>query len=127
MTYKSAYNICAMKLLSDRIHHIIEQTGMSPSFIAKHIGLTASAVLQWESGHTKTIRPEHLFKLADLTGFDPRWIGTGDGPEHNIMQTNHRVVELVNNYTQLDERGRQHVLQVAEHEAAYVVDRTRQT
>ena len=80
-----------MKLLSERIHHIVEQTGMSPSFIAKHIGVTASAVLQWESGHTKTIRPEHLFKLADLTGFDPRWIGTGDGPEHNIMQSNHRV------------------------------------
>lgn len=108
-----------MNLLSQRIAHILKETGLTASAIAHQIEISPSAVLQWESGQTKTIRPEHLFKLADITGFEPRWIGTGKGPERDPLAANHRVKDLIDNYARLDERGRQHVLTVAEREASY--------
>lgn len=124
MVFDGASKVSCMNLLSERVGHIIRETGLSPSAIAKVIGITASAVLQWESGHTKTIKPEHLFKLADMTGFSARWIGTGDGPERDPAATNHRVKDLIDNYARLDERGRRHVLEVAEREAGYASDDT---
>jgi transcriptional regulator with XRE-family HTH domain len=108
-----------MRLLSERVRHAIEQSGHTPSSVARAIGCTPAAVLQWVSGDTKNIKNDLLFALADATKFEARWIGTGDGPPQSAAQMNHRAAELLNNYARCDERGRSTILTVAEREAQY--------
>ena len=87
--------------------------------MARAIGCTPAAVLQWVSGDTKNIKNDLHFALADATKFEARWIGTGDGPPQSAAQMNHRAAELLNNYARCDERGRTTILTVAEREAQY--------
>ena len=108
-----------MKLLADRVAHAIKASGHTPSSAARAIGCTPAAVLQWVSGKTKNIKNEFLFALADATGFEARWIGTGEGPDRTLAAMNHRINDLINNYAQCDERGKATVLTVAEREASY--------
>lgn len=63
-----------------RIAHIIEATGHTPSSLARLVGTTPSAIYQWLDGSTKNIKEELLWKLADKTGFQARWISIGEGP-----------------------------------------------
>ena len=111
-----------MRLLSERVRHAIETSGHTPSSVARAIGCTPAAVLQWISGDTKNIKNELLFALADATRFEARWIGTGEGPPQSLAAQNHRVLDLVNNYAKCDERGRTTILTVAEREAQYGAD-----
>ena len=108
-----------MNLLSERVAHAIKVSGHTPSSVARAIGCTPAAVLQWISGSTKNIKNEYLFALADATGFAPRWIATGQGRERSLAALNHRVVELVNNYELCDERGKNSLYMASEREAAY--------
>ena len=118
MCKKIAYRIDSMNLLSERIEHILETTGISASDIARRVGVTSSTISQWKSGQTTNIRPDHLFALAELTGFEAKWIGTGKGPERPPEAINHRASELLQNYLRCDERGRVTLLAVAEREAS---------
>lgn len=68
-----------MKSLSDRVTQAVNASGKSASAIAREIGVTPEAVLQWMNGPTKNLRNDNLFRLADATGFSARWIGTGEG------------------------------------------------
>lgn len=65
------------------IHRRLEtartNAGLSQAELAKRVGVTRSAVNQWESGQTKHVRPENLFAVADATGHSARWIATGKG------------------------------------------------
>ena len=108
-----------MRLLSERVRHAIEQSGHTPSRVARSIGCTPAPRLQWINGPTKNIRNNLLFALADATRFEARWIGTGKGPERSLAAINHRVNDLLNNYAKCDERGKATVLTVAEREAEY--------
>lgn len=111
-----------MRLLSDRVRHAVESSGHTPSSVARAIGCTPAAVLQWISGDTKNIENDLLFALADATGFEARWIGTGEGPPQSLATLNHRAAELLNNYARCDERGRTTILTVAEREAQYTTE-----
>ena len=91
-----------MKLLADRVKYAIHESEQTPSSVARKIGCTPAAVLQWISGDTKNIKNDLLFALADATGFEARWIGTGEGPERPLAAMNHRINDLVRNYV---ERG----------------------
>lgn len=106
-----------MDLLSDRIKHLLSETGESASSLAKKIGCSAAAVQQWLSGDTKNIKNDLLFAIADVTKFEARWIGTGKGPERK--QEDERTKKLVEIYTQLDVRGRDSVFRIAEVEYNY--------
>ena len=112
-----------MRLLSERVRYAIEQSGHTPSSVARVIGCTPAAVLQWISGDTKNIKNDLLFALADATKFEARWIGTGNGPQQSLAVLNHHAVDLLNNYTRCDERGRSTILMVAEREASYSPER----
>lgn len=65
---------------SGRIAHILDVTENTPSSMARLLGTTPSAIYQWLDGSTKNIKEDLLWKLADKTGFQARWISLGDGP-----------------------------------------------
>lgn len=70
-----------MTTLHERVARAIKESGHNPSSVAREIGVSAEAVLQWVNGPTKNLRNDNLFALADVTGFSARWIGTGEGPQ----------------------------------------------
>lgn len=68
--------------IAQRLAEASQKTGMTQAAFAKQLKVTRSAVHQWESGATKYVRPEHLFAVADATGFSARWLATGKGPRN---------------------------------------------
>ena len=63
-----------------RIAYIVEDSGHNPAALAKLLGCAPAAVYQWISGSTKNQKEKYLWKLADVTGFEARWISLGEGP-----------------------------------------------
>lgn len=65
---------------SARIAYAIEQSGYNANSLAAELGISASAIYQWIAGPTKNLKEDLLWGLADLTGFEARWISQGVGP-----------------------------------------------
>ena len=84
-----------MNTLADRVIKAIEASGHNASSIARQIGCSPEAVLQWMSGSTKNIKNEFLFALADITKFNARWLATGDGPEIDSYAMNRHIQHVV--------------------------------
>ncbi len=74
-----------------RVALAIEHSGLSKSDMARRCGVSASAVTQWTTGETASIKPENLFALATESGVSARWIATGEGapepykPGHSVI------------------------------------------
>ena len=62
-----------------RIGFVIKQCGHSPASIASLLGCKPAAVYQWLDGSTKNLKEHLLWKLADITGYEARWISQGEG------------------------------------------------
>lgn len=69
---------------NERIARAISLSGKSKSEIANLCGVAPSAVTQWISGESKTLKAESVFALAKATGFRPEWLTFGTGPEKSI-------------------------------------------
>lgn len=109
-----------IKPLPERIKQVMDDMEINQVEMAKLAGVTKGRVNQWLNGtYGSGMSAEAAFRLADKTKFNARWLATGDGPERDPLAANHRVRDLIDNYAKLDERGRQHVLTVAEREASY--------
>lgn len=65
----------------ERIAKAIAASGKKKGEIAAECGVANSAVTQWISGESKSLRPENLYALAKATGFRAEWLAIGDGPE----------------------------------------------
>ncbi|SMF36927.1 MULTISPECIES: LexA family transcriptional regulator [unclassified Pseudomonas] len=65
----------------ERIAKAIAVSGMKKGEIAAACGVANSAVTQWISGESKSLRPENLYALAKATGFRAEWLAIGEGPE----------------------------------------------
>lgn len=61
-----------------------ERNGMPAVAVARAIGVTASALSQWETGTTKHIRPEHLLSAARFFDVSIEWLITGTGPRKSV-------------------------------------------
>ncbi|WP_447775226.1 LexA family protein [Pseudomonas chlororaphis] len=72
----------------ERIARAVELSGKKNVEIAAACGVKPSAVTQWISGETKSIKPENLYALADITGFEAEWLGVGRGPERKPSESN---------------------------------------
>lgn len=53
---------------------------------AKKIGVTSSAVNQWQRGKSRPA-PEALFRIEDETSYSARWVATGEGPKESATET----------------------------------------
>jgi len=59
------------KELCTRITDARHRSGMSQSELSRRIGVTKSAVSQWELGATKDIKCRFFFPLAEALEIDP--------------------------------------------------------
>jgi len=50
------------------------------SELARLTGLHASSVSDWITGKSKSIKPEHVAKVARVLNVLPAWLSLGDGP-----------------------------------------------
>ena len=67
----------------ERIAKAIATSGKRKSEIAAACGVSASAVTQWVSGESKSMKPENIYALAKATGFHAKWLAIGEGPEQD--------------------------------------------
>lgn len=65
----------------ERIARAIQLSGKKKGEIAAECGVANSAVTQWVSGESKSLRPENLYALAKATSFNAEWLAIGQGPE----------------------------------------------
>lgn len=70
-----------MSYVNERIRRARTAAGLNQTELAAHIGVTRAAVSQWELGTTKSPNPKNIFAIAEVTGFSPQWLATGEGPE----------------------------------------------
>lgn len=66
-----------------RIQFALAESDHTPTTAARAIGCRPQAISQWISGASKNIKNDLLFKFSDLTGFEARWIATGEGRQRN--------------------------------------------
>jgi len=65
----------------ERIARAIKVSGLKKGDIAAACGVANSAVTQWISGESKSLKPENLFALAKVTGFNAQWLAIGEGQD----------------------------------------------
>ncbi|MDH0640645.1 helix-turn-helix domain-containing protein [Pseudomonas sp. GD03860] len=63
----------------ERIALAIRHSKKLKKTIAAECGVTSSAVTQWVTGDSKSMRPENLFALAAATGVSAEWLANGTG------------------------------------------------
>ncbi len=63
----------------ERIALAIKHSKKMKKEIARECGVTPSAVTQWVTGDSKSMKPENLFALAEATGVSAEWLANGTG------------------------------------------------
>lgn len=72
----------------ERIARAIHLSGKKKGEIASLCGVANSAVTQWITGESKSLRPENLYALAKATGFRAEWLAIGEGEEQEVSESN---------------------------------------
>lgn len=67
--------------MGDRIKAARDALGITQEALGAVAGISGSAVSQLESGASKSINPENLFKIARKLGKSAEWLVTGEGTE----------------------------------------------
>lgn len=70
--------------MTERIAKAIKMSGKRKGEIAAECGVSPSAVTQWITGESKTLKPENVYALAKSTGFRAEWLVLGEGPERDV-------------------------------------------
>jgi len=73
-----------MATQTERIQEALQTSGTTVKAVAQACGITEQAVYAWLKGDTKQISGENLVELAELTGFEARWIAKEVGPKQRI-------------------------------------------
>ena len=96
---KAVFKLPGMNV-STRIKEAIETSGVKVATIAQRCGITPQAVYQWMDGSTEKLSGENLIELAELTGYDARWISKGTLPKKRLYPKTApqaRVLEIMQN------------------------------
>lgn len=73
-----------MGSLSDRINEAMKAAQVDIADVARACGISYQAAKKWTTGETRRIEADHMLKFSDLTGFDIRWLVTGEGDRVRI-------------------------------------------
>lgn len=106
-----------METKANRIRQLRIDAKLTQQQVATHVGVSRVAVAKWESGNTKDLKPENLFKLADLFKVNERDIVLGSSTpaqkavtEANITKLpkrqDKRIAEAIKLMEATDDRGR---------------------
>lgn len=110
-----------MSTLGERVARAINVAECEISAVSEACGISVQAVYAWKRGEVKNLQGNNLFALADLTGFNARWIATGKGPERPFNDEKEKA--LLDLYRACDDRGRATVVRAAEFESSYLVSK----
>lgn len=66
--------------LGARLRWALTHAGKTQQDLARHLGISKSAVSQQINGETKEISAKNLFRAARYLEVEPEWLGTGKGP-----------------------------------------------
>lgn len=81
--------------IGDRIRQAREALGLTQPALARRVGVTKSAVNQWEHGQTKRLEGENLLRCARALGVSPDWLLSGKGPMRpDRVQEPHRAYRV---------------------------------
>jgi len=70
-----------MGSIGDRVKIARLAMGWNQPELARETHISKQAISQIETGTTKNPTPENLLKIADATGFELRWLISGEGPQ----------------------------------------------
>lgn len=93
-TFESIVEKHDLKTKTGRLAHVIETSGQTPASMARLLGCEPAAVYQWLNGSTKNLKEEYLWKLADISGFEARWISLGEGAPKKDIAIRHAETVL---------------------------------
>ncbi|MBA8889997.1 transcriptional regulator with XRE-family HTH domain [Dokdonella fugitiva] len=65
--------------LCDRVRLSRVSSKLSQASLSRKLGVTASAVAQWESARGTTPGVDRIRKIASITGVSFEWLATGEG------------------------------------------------
>jgi len=68
-----------MSTLAKRLAEALEKRQRSPAELARGVSKTESAVSQWLSGETKSMRGESLLGVSGYLNISANWLATGKG------------------------------------------------
>jgi len=91
---KFAYMHKTLESTGDRIKRCRKAAKLTQEQLSEFAGVSSSAVAQWESGDSKSLRPENLFKVARALKKSPEWLVTGIGPEHPRWEICEAIADL---------------------------------
>lgn len=100
---KNVVNNAAPKTVKDRILSAMASANIrSPAELARKMGIPRQTVYRWTNGEGEKLTPEMLYKLADATNTNARWLAEGSPwspvrPKHLTPDQN-MVLEI---YSQL--------------------------
>lgn len=69
-----AYAVALMETMGDRIRQLREARRLTQEQLAKQVGVTKSAVSQWEGGSTKNIKLATFLLLLDILMTDAEFL-----------------------------------------------------
>lgn len=119
MFLNCTFTLSLMGTLGDRVAEAIQESQVSVKAVATACGVTVQAVYAWRRGEIKDLRNEHLFELADITGYNARYIATGKGDKKTI--TDQKEKALLDLFRSCDDRGQATVYRAAEQESTYSI------
>lgn len=73
--------------LGARIKAAREARGLTQPELGKIVGVSKSAVNQWENGVVQNLKLPNLFALAQAVGKDPRELVFGEAQEHRVAES----------------------------------------
>lgn len=68
-----------MNTLGARLAHALASRGKTAAELARAVPTTESAVSQWLSGETKSMRGANLIAVCDVLSCNTRWLSSGVG------------------------------------------------
>lgn len=93
--YRVTSSIVDVETIADRIRSARIAAGFETQVdLAKAMGLSKSAVNQWEVGKNENLKLAHLVKLADLCDVDIRWLATGHGPKEGLSREDREWLDV---------------------------------
>ncbi len=105
-----------MPILNERIKKMRTQKGLTLLEVAEYLGVAEATAQRYESGNIKNIGHETICKLAELFNCNPAYLmGWVEEPSivqaTSVSQGEQRLVEV---YRNLNNEGREKILQYAE-------------
>lgn len=92
-----------MRDIGLRIREARESAGLSKSALGSAVGVSHTAVANWESGEVE-IKASNLMKVEKATGISFRWIMTGRGPRQagSMVELSDAAQSAVEQLSQMD-------------------------